>query len=40
MTRASLLRALESPLTYFPYVMTNEANFDDVSENLGYRYNK
>ena len=40
MTRATVMSALESPLTYFPYEMTNKDNFDEVSENIGYRYTK
>lgn len=40
MTRAELLRAIEKPiLSFFPYEMAN-ANFDEASEKIGYRYNK
>ena len=40
MTRETVMMGLESPLTYFPYEMTDEENFDEVSENLGWRYSK
>ena len=43
MTRADLLRALENPiLSYFPYELSKDkdADFDQASENIGYRYNK
>ena len=41
MTLASVLRALENPiLTDFPYELSNVSNFDDISEQTGYRYNK
>ena len=41
MTRADLLKALENPiLSYFPYEVDKDADFDKLSENIGYRYNK
>ena len=37
----TVLRALENPiLTDFPYELSNDSNFDDITENVGYRYNK
>lgn len=41
MTRADLLRALENPiLSYFPYEVSKDADFDELADNMGYRYNK
>lgn len=41
MTVTTVLRALENPiLTDFPYELSNDSNFDDITENVGYRYNK
>lgn len=41
MTKSAILRALEKPiLTDFPYEISNDSNFDDLSENVGYRYNR
>ena len=41
MTVTAVLRALENPiLTDFPYELSNDSNFDDITENVGYRYNK
>lgn len=41
MTVSTVLRALENPiLTDFPYELSNDSNFDDMTENVGFRYNK
>ena len=41
MTRAEFFRALESPiLSYFPYEVANDDDFDQASENIGFRFNK
>lgn len=41
MTKSAVLRALERPiLTDFPYELSNDSNFDDLSEKVGYRYNR
>ena len=41
MTVAAVLRALENPiLTDFPYELSDDSNFDDMTENVGFRYNK
>ena len=41
MTVSAILRALENPiLTDFPYELSNDSNFDDMAENVGYRFNK
>ena len=38
---STILRALENPiLTDFPYELSNDSNFDDMTENVGFRYNK
>ena len=40
MLRSSLLKALENPiLTYFPYELDDD-NFDKLSEETGWRYNR
>ena len=45
-TRAQVAQAQERPLTYFPYEMADEREFDDpeiqneIRNNFGYRYNK
>lgn len=45
-TRAAVAKAQEKPLTYFPYEMADEREFDDpdiqreIRNNFGYRYNK
>lgn len=45
-TRASVAKAQEKPLTYFPYEIADEREFDDpeiqkeIRNNFGYRYNK
>ncbi len=41
MTVTAVLRALENPiLTDFPFELSDDSNFDDMSENVGFRYNK
>ena len=41
MTVAAVLRALENPiLTDFPFELSNDSNFDDITENVGFRYNR
>ena len=40
MLKSSLLKALENPiLTYFPYEL-DDNNFDKLSEETGWRYNR
>ena len=41
MTVTAVLRALEKPiLTDFPFELSDDSNFDDMTENVGFRYNK
>ena len=41
MTVSAVMRALENPiLTEFPYELSDDSNFDDLTENVGYRYTR